>query len=322
MISVPPKRGPGRWLVPLTVLLTVAAGIGMGLLVSWVLWPVEYVDVAPHSLMPSHREEYIVLIGMSYAYDRDLGLAQTRLAALGDLTTMGAEVVTLAEKYAVQGGSVKQVRALTELAYALGFRRAALAAYLPDAVQTATWTPWPVSTPTFTPAPTSTPTPTPTSTPTSTPDASPTLLTTPPSDRVTQTPTPRLTGMPTPTRTPRPTSTPTVTSTPQPRFEVIERRRTCESPGGQLMVTVWDAEGQPRSNVELLIRWDDGDERFFTGLKPEMGLGYADFAMEKGKSYELVVVGMESDVARDILADMCVDEGYLSSWRVVFRLNR
>jgi hypothetical protein len=96
----------------------------------------------------------------------------------------------------------------------------------------------------------------------------------------------------------------------------------CESPGGQLMVTVWDAEGQPRSNVELLIRWDDGDERFFTGLKPEMGLGYADFAMEKGKSYELVVVGMESDVARDILADMCVDEGYLSSWRVVFRLNR
>ena len=123
-------------------------------------------------------------------------------------------------------------------------------------------------------------------------------------------------------RTPRPTSTPTVTSTPQPRFEVIERRRTCELPGGQLMVTVWDAEGQPRSNVELLIRWDDGDERFFTGLKPEVGLGYADFAMEKGKSYELVVVGMESDVARDILADMCVDEGYLSSWHVVFRLNR
>ena len=43
--------------------LGLGAGIGIGLLVSWIVWPVEYTDVAPDSLHPLHREEYIVLIG-------------------------------------------------------------------------------------------------------------------------------------------------------------------------------------------------------------------------------------------------------------------
>jgi hypothetical protein len=305
----------------LTLLVALAAGIGAGLLVSWVLWPVEYVDVAPHSLMPAHRQEYIVLIGMSYAYDRDLGLAQARLAALGDLAVIGPEVVMLAEKHAVQGVRDEQVRALAMLALALGFRRAALAAYLPEMALAATWTPLPTSTSTPSPTDVPTATPTPTTAPSPTPSSTPT----------------RPGGEQTPTATPArtPTPTPTTNSPPAgPRFQVIERRRTCEPPGGQLMVMVLDEAGQPRPNVELLVRWEDGgggrgtsggqeaSDRFFTGLKPEIGMGYADFAMEGGQTYELVVVGTESDVAQGLVADACTDGGYLASWYVVFQLSQ
>ena len=65
------KRELSRWVLPLLLLMAVGTGIGVGLLVSWVFWPVEYVDVAPDSLMPAHREEVLVLIGMSYAYNHD-----------------------------------------------------------------------------------------------------------------------------------------------------------------------------------------------------------------------------------------------------------
>ena len=322
MIDIGPKRKTSRWLPLLVTLLALGAGIGAGLWVSWGLWPVEYVDVAPHSLNPTHRQEYLVLISQAFVYDRDLGTAQQRLATLGDPAQVGAEVVTLAEQYVAQGKETASIRALTALSYALGFRRAALAAYLPDVIPTATWTPWPKPTATPTHTPTSTPIPTPTQTPTNTPDEPPTL--TPTRDIATATPTsePTQTTTPTPTRTSRPTFTPTVTPTPEPRFTVVEQRRICEPPGGRLMVVVQDAGGAPLPSAELLIRWQGGDERFFTGLKPELGAGYADFDMEKGQRYELVVVGQQSDVAQNILADMCENESYVASWRIVFRLNR
>jgi hypothetical protein len=336
MIDVPEKRRPNRWLSPVALFMGLAIGVGVGLLVSWELWPVEYVDAAPDSLKPSHREEYIVLIGMAYAYDRDLELARSRLAGLGELAVMGSEVVTLAERHAAQGGNVEQIRALAALARELGHTRAALVAYLPGATMVATWTPQPTAiptatqteTPTLTPtetpmptptlAPTETPTPTPThtalvrETPTASPTHTATLLPEATRQRPTATPTS------TATQTPRPTRTPTNTPMPEPRFKVIELRRTCEEPAGQLMVTVLDADGQPMPNVELFVRWSDGDDHFFTGLKPEIGVGYADFELRKGETYQVEAV-VQSDVARGIVADACENGGRLASWRVVFR---
>jgi len=86
------------------------------------------------------------------------------------------------------------------------------------------------------------------------------------------------------------------------------------------MVTVLDADGQPKPNVELFIRWSGGDDHFFTGLKPEIGAGYADFTMEKGETYQVEVV-MQSDVAQGIVADVCEGKDHLASWYVVFRWN-
>lgn len=327
------------WLPPLALVAGLGLGIALGLLVSWVLWPVEYTDVGPDSLHPAHRAEYVVLIAQTYARDGDLASAQVRLAAIGDPSTLSAEVATLAERYIAEGGTPQHTRALSELAMALGHPRAQIVAYVTGATPVATWTPLPTdtpvptasSTPTYTPTPKPTPTATPTSTPTALPTPTPTASRTPtrsptrtplPGPTSTPRPTatrPTSTATPLPTRTARPTHTPTATSTPVPRYAVIEVQRTCEVAGGQLMVMVLDAEGQQAPGVELLVRWEGGDDRFHTGLKPEIGPGYADLTLEKAVTYQVVVIGAESEAAQDIVADTCEGKGYLASWRVTFQ---
>ena len=332
--SRPPR--PRAWLLLLALILGLGAGSGAGLAVTWWLWPVQYTNVAPDSLRPGHREEYLTLVSQAYAYDRDLGLAQHRLSALGDPTAIGAEIATLAERYVAQGGPAEHIRALTALAYALGFPRADLAAYLPE--QAITLTPMarpthtPTAKPTETPTEAATPTETPTeaATPTETPTPTPVVLPTETSTlTVEDTGTPSLepagpgnspTPFPSPTRTPRPTVTATTVPAPEPRYQVTHQSHTCEGPDGMLRITVRDAAGEPKPNVELLIRWSDGEERFFTGLKPENGPGYADYRLQKGQTYQVGIVGTLSDVATEIAGDLCATQDRLASWEVVFQL--
>jgi hypothetical protein len=87
------------------------------------------------------------------------------------------------------------------------------------------------------------------------------------------------------------------------------------------MVMVLDAEGQQQPSIELLVRWDGKDDHFFTGLKPEVGPGYADFGLVKGQTYQVVVIGAESQVAQGIEATTCEGQGYLATWQVVFQWN-
>lgn len=331
----------GGWALVWVLILAMGAGAAAGLTVSWWLWPVEYTDVSPDTLHPYHRAEYIVLISHAYAHDTDLRRAQVRLAALGDLGSVGSEVVTLAEQYAALGRDVHDTQSLARLAYALGHRRAALAPFMPGGAPTPTWTPWPTATPTATQVPTETPTPVPTLTPTVPPLATPTMTITPretpvlprltPTTQLTPTltltpgptQTPRETLTPRSTNTPRPTLTPTITSTPEPRFVLARQERRCEgeaSAGGLLRVTVLDAGGEPLPSVELLIRWQDGEDRFFTGLKPERGAGYADYTLAAQESYQVGIVGLASDVASGIVADACAD-GVRASWELLFRLR-
>jgi hypothetical protein len=256
-----------------------------------------------------------------------------RLAALGDLGSVGVEVVTLAEQYAAQGKSVHDTQSLARLAHVLGHRRAALAPFMPGGAPTPTWTPWPTATSTPTKEPTATPTLVPTSTPTAAPTLTPTATSASqrltPSVRLTQTLTlePTATLEATATRratsTPRATLTPTITTTPEPRYTLSAQVRRCEDDagvGGLLRVTVLDSDGEPVPNVELLIRWDTGEDGFFTGLKPERGVGYADYALEAGKSYQVGIVGLKSDFAQGIVSDAC-DDGTRASWDLVFRLQ-
>ncbi|HUW94284.1 MAG TPA: hypothetical protein VMW58_00705, partial [Anaerolineae bacterium] len=202
------------WKAVLALLLVGAAvGLGLGFLIGWGLWPVEYYDTDPVDLRGEHKEEYIVLVSATYALNEDLEQAKARLAKLED-EDVAHVVADLAQRYLQEGRDIATTRNLVRLADALGSATEVMLAYV------ATPTLAPTFTPTATEAPTSTPTETPTEVPSPTP-VPPTATSTavPPTPTFTVVPptsTPRQSTA-TPTSAPAtqtPTSTPTATTQP------------------------------------------------------------------------------------------------------------
>ncbi|MGW8251806.1 MAG: hypothetical protein ACWGO1_14275, partial [Anaerolineales bacterium] len=132
------------------------------------------------------------------------------------------------------------------------------------------------------------------------------------------------------TRTPGPTSTPlpTRTSTPTPGapFVLDRQELVCDpdleqaSEQGQVQVQIYDAAGQPVPGVEAIINWEGGENHFFTGLKPEINPGYADFAIQPGVVYTLRLAE-GGQIIPDLTPAECErsnGERYWGAWRLVF----
>ena len=235
------------------------AGLSLGLTYAWLINPVEYYDSDPLDLRTDLREDYVVLVALSYSLNGDLAQTQTRLSFFGD------------------GLRGQLFLALALLAHDLGVQSEAAVAHLPT------------NTPTVTPTPTITSTPLPTTPPTATP-----------------------TTVPTPTSTLQATSTPDA----RPPYRLVEQRQVCsDSDGaGLIQIYVQDAEGQGLPNVEVQVSWEGGQDRFFSGLKPEIDPGYTDFQMSPGTVYDVVVWGMQTG---DISTEGCA--AGVASWHLVFR---
>jgi len=125
---------------------------------------------------------------------------------------------------------------------------------------------------------------------------------------------------------PRPTPTPTRTrapsATPGAPFRLAERERVCDPLLAEplIQVQVSDAAGGPVAGVEVLVIWDEGQDRFFTGLKPELGLGYADFSMTDEVTYSLQFSAAGEPIT-GLATFECSDEQgetYLGSWLLQF----
>jgi hypothetical protein len=88
VIQKSPTPHRGSW-----YLLTAALiGLGLGLIYSWVISPVRYIDAAPSSLRADFKDQYRLLIASSYIATGDLGRAQARLALLKDADPASALV--------------------------------------------------------------------------------------------------------------------------------------------------------------------------------------------------------------------------------------
>ncbi len=74
-----------------------------------------------------------------------------------------------------------------------------------------------------------------------------------------------------------------------------ETRLVCNTnqPEPLIQVELMDAAGQPVPSVELVVTWEGGEDHFFTGLQPELGLGYADFTMQPEVVYSIQSGGRE-----------------------------
>ncbi len=264
------------------IVLALAVGLSLGLAYAWLVAPVEYYDTDPADLRADLREDYLMLVALSYDLTGDVARAQARLAGLGEAGTPEA-MAALADRLYQEGKRAHTVRALALLAHALGASSKAASAYLP------THTPTVPPTPTETPSPTLTQTPLPTTPPTATPTATPTVTATPPA-----TPTPDV----------------------RPPYQVVERQQVCDDSAlaGLIQIYVQDVQGRGLPNVEVQVSWDGEWDRFFTGLKPEVDLGYADFEMSPGQVYDVTVWGAQ---VGDISTEGCASGS--AGWRLVFR---
>jgi hypothetical protein len=158
--------------------------------------------------------------------------------------------------------------------------------------------------------------------------ATPTVSPPPPSPTI-STPTARATipsvnSQVTPTLLP----TRTPTSTPGGSFVLQEQSLLCDTdPGVPLIVfEIVDAGGNPVPNLEISVTWPGSEERLFTGLKPEFGLGYADFTMTPGERYTVQVQPANaagSQPLTGLTATECEANGkrFWGVWKLIFKQN-
>jgi hypothetical protein len=265
-------------------------GIAAGLVYAWVLSPIEYVDTPPSLLREDFKDEYRAAIAAAYRSNGDLERARTRLLSLGDEDPLQA-IAMQAQRTLASGGSAQLLGDLALLANALQGN-------LPE---------------TLPPSPTRTPR---LQTPTIPPEG---YTPTTPTQTVTPSRTPTLTIPNTPT--PRPTRTPT--PTPGKPYILLARNEICsvKLSEGLLMVYTQNSDGDPVAGAEIIVSWEGGEEHFYTGLKPELGDGYADFTMMPETAYT-VRIGGGSETVSDIHAPLCEDkngESYWGSVRLKFK---
>jgi hypothetical protein len=268
----------------LQFIFAVLAGFGLGLAYSWLLAPVTYVDANPSLLRADFKDEYRIAIAASYVSNQDMTRARARLNLLGDADPV-AELSAQAQRMLAEGQPFEKVRPLARLATDLQqgfasepFTSTPIPSFNTPSVQLGT----PTGTekteiteePTFTPFPT--------------------VL-------FEQTPlTPSLE-----TITPRPTFT--TTPGPGSPFALIGQETICDSALSNLMQFVLlDSRRTQVPGVEIIVTWNQGEDRFYTGFKPELGNGYADFLMEPGTVYNIRVVTGGAFVP-DINAPTCTD---------------
>lgn len=268
----------------LHILLALLAGFGLGLAYSWLISPVEYTDAPPALLRADFKDQYRAVIAASYASSHELERARARLATLGDADSIPA-LNAQAQQMLAAGEPFDRMQQVAQLASDLGRGNAAPSA-------------------TSTNAPTTTSKPNPTNQST---NQTPTIESSPVSNQLPETPfalTPS---------TPRPTHT----SIPQPGapFILVGQDAVCDPDlqDGLLQVMLKDARRRQVPGVEIIVTWDGGEERFFTGFKPEVGDGYADFIMQADVVYSIRIVTGSSTVP-NISAPTCTDTNGTSYW--------
>ena len=263
------------WNFILALIIPFLLGLGIGLSYSWVISPVRVIDSEPLALRADFKDQYRSAIAAAFAGTGNLSRAQARLTLLGDSDPVAA--LNAQAQRLLAGGDPAGADQVAALAAALESGEVVTIpspAPSPIAVNSI-----PVSTRAIPASPAESP-----------------LI-------ITDTPEPvqspiGLESTPRPTRTPIPTL--------GAAFALTAQESICDTnlPDGLLQVLVLNANRRQMPGMEIRITWDGGSEEFFTGLKPELGNGYADFIMTPDIVYSLQL-GAGSDVASGISAPAC-----------------
>ena len=316
------SEGRGYWYL-LTGLII---GVLLGIIYSWSISPLEYTNTTPDTLRSDFKDEYRYLIALSHKTHGSLERSRARLGLLAD-TDPAAALGEQAQRMLAANAPMGSVRALADLSEMLlkssvqeatevvmDSTKAIIA--IPQSVVSPQQTAIPVtdSLSPFEPILASTDTPEFLLT------ATLELISTLGSGRtLTATQTPSKSATPIATATLKPSLTPT--ATPGRPFEFVSQETFCEpTRSGLLQIYLENSIGDPASGIEITITWLGGDEQFFTGLKPELGYGYADFVMTSGVEY---VLSLSNGVTRlsGLQAPVCDENAvvYPGGIRLKFR---
>jgi len=107
----------------------VVLGVGLALLIGWVLFPIVRYDESPASMRRDYRDEYIRLTALAYQFDGDATIAEKRLRAL-EAASPTEPLVELTTRWIDEGRSKVLVAPLALLARDLDAYTSAMAPYL------------------------------------------------------------------------------------------------------------------------------------------------------------------------------------------------
>ena len=124
-----PARKRTGLILALLIVGGLTAGVGLGLVLGWVIWPISYTNTTITNLSTADRETYIVLVAAAYAADSDLQKAEARLEWLEAYNTP-QWVAELTDRYIAEGRNETDIRSLVGLAHALGVDTAQMGPYL------------------------------------------------------------------------------------------------------------------------------------------------------------------------------------------------
>lgn len=273
---------------PWDIIFVLLIGFGLGLAYAWIISPQQLTDSAPATLRTDFKDQFRAAIAASYAATGNLPRAQARLELLSDGNL--PEALNAQAQREIANGQFQQADQLAALAVALETGASLL-------IQ---------NTPTFESFEPVTVEPSLTSFPS--PDDIPFDITETPSLE-TSTPVIQETQFITPeanpnTATPRPTRTALPTQGAPFRLAAVDEVCDANLPENLIQVFVYNSNRRQLAGIKIIVTWDTGGEEFFTGLKPELGNGYADFIMTPGKSYA-VQLGIGSEIATDISPLTC-----------------
>ena len=270
-------------------------GVGSGLVYAWAINPVVEFDTEPWQLRAEDRAHYTVAIALAFAGDSDLDRAIERLLTLrgqNNNTDIFQQVADTACRLASTGyvdsnAGVKAIRNMMTF-YQLQGRTGCADNLIPAlAMEPTTVVQIDLPTPTLPPPATKTPVP---------------------ASQTTPSPTPPVVIVP--------------TSVPRRDFVLANVATFCDADiSGVIEVFVQDFGGVGLPGMPVRIRWDDGEDTFYTGLKPERGPAYADFYMEAGKGYIIDMPGRADPSSDQLVATTCTAENgqqSVVSYRAVF----
>ena len=281
---------------PWEVISVLAVGIGLGLLYAWMISPVRYINTMPITLRADFKDQYRLLIAASYSATHDLARAKSRLELLGDADPVQA-LSAQAQRMLAAGQPFDSVQQVAMLADDL---QSGVAKIPPTAKTESTVSPGAII---QTPAASLSGT----EAPPATPIKSPTI-------EIVNTIIPL-------TITPRPTYT--LTPTAGAPAILLSNDKVCNPnlTDGLLQITVIDSRHHQMPGVEIIITWDSGEDHFFTGFKPEIANGYADYIMQANVKYTVRIAESGTPVP-NLVAPSCTDssgQAYTGGFHLTFQ---